>query len=53
MQAGTAVPTLPFPTVDTGLTGQKMTGRQAAAAVLCFSEKKTTDTFLSLCLSLC
>jgi hypothetical protein len=50
MWAGTAVPALPFPAVDTGLTGQKMAGRQAAAAVLCFSEKKKTVS--PLCVSL-
>jgi hypothetical protein len=38
MRVGTAVPTLPFPAVGTSLTGQKMAGRQAATAVLCFSE---------------
>jgi hypothetical protein len=51
MRAGTAVPALPFPAVDTGLTGQKMAGRQAAAAVLCFSEKKKTVSPLSVSLS--
>jgi hypothetical protein len=52
MWVGMAVLALPFPATGTGLTGQKMAGRQATGRLPCFRRQGDEGWFprsLSLC----